>query len=220
LGSRRLFLLVKADGASSLIDERQGTTSVQNETSIKAKEGMLYSFAIKRNWFEFMNTWNALIVAFVVTAALSDAYTKRIPRVLTTSGVLAGLLFHAFAGGLGSSVAAMLIGFAVALTFFWIGAIAGGDVKLIAALGSMLGLERWALAMEIAVFAAALIGLVQVLRSGALIRTLNNIWQIVVSFTRNGVKPIPAFHAGNPSGIRSPFGVAAALGTVVAMVVR
>jgi prepilin peptidase CpaA len=169
---------------------------------------------------EVMNTWNALVVAFVVTAAVSDAYTRKIPRLLTTSGALAGLLFHAFSGGLVSSVAAMLIGFGAALTFFWIGAIAGGDVKLIAALGSMLGLQRWTLAMEVAIFAAAMIGLLQVLRSGAFIRTVKNMGEIAANFARKGVKPDPAFHVGNSNGIRSPFGVAAALGTVLAVVVR
>jgi prepilin peptidase CpaA len=167
-----------------------------------------------------MNTWNAFVVAFVITAAVSDVCTRKIPRVLTTCGVLAGLLFHIFAGGFGSSLAAMLIGFAVALTFFWLGAIAGGDVKLIAALGSMLGLQKWALAMEAAVFAAAIIGIVQVMRSGALIRTLRNMGEITSGFVREGVKPNAAFHVESGGGIRSPFGVAAALGTVLAVVVR
>jgi prepilin peptidase CpaA len=168
----------------------------------------------------FMNTWNALVVAFVVTAAVSDACTRKIPRVLTTFGVLAGLLYHALAGGFGSSVAATIIAFAVGLTFFCVGAIAGGDVKLISALGSMLGLERWILAMEAAVFAAALIGLVQVTRSGALIRTLKNMGEISKTIIRTGLKAHPVLNANNPNAIRSPFGIAAALGTVLAVVVR
>jgi prepilin peptidase CpaA len=167
-----------------------------------------------------MNTWNALVVAFVVTAAVSDACTRKIPRILTTAGVLTGLLYHALAGGLGSSVVAMVIAFAAGLTCFWIGAIAGGDVKLITALGSMLGLNRWMLAMEAAIFVAAVIGLVQVVRSGALVRTLMNIGEITGGFLRQGLKPHPIFHAGNAGTIRSPFGVAAALGTVVAVVMR
>jgi prepilin signal peptidase PulO-like enzyme (type II secretory pathway) len=106
------------------------------------------------------------------------------------------------------------------LTFFWMGAIAGGDVKLISALGSILGLSRWLLAMEAAVFAAAFIGLVQVVRSGALIQTLVNMREIAVGFLRAGVRPHPVIHAGNPRRIRSPFGVAAALGTILALVMR
>jgi prepilin peptidase CpaA len=174
----------------------------------------------KRNGFNFMNTWNALVVAFVVTAAVSDACTRKIPRILTTAGVLTGLLYHAFVGGLGSSIVAMVIAFAAGLTCFWIGAIAGGDVKLITALGSMLGLHRWMLAMEAAIFAAAVIGLVQVVRSGALLRTVINMREITSGFLRQGLRPHPVFHAGNGGTIRSPFGVAAALGTVLAVVMR
>ncbi|MCU1305730.1 MAG: type prepilin leader peptidase family protein [Acidobacteriaceae bacterium] len=167
-----------------------------------------------------MNTWNAFVVAFVVTAAVSDVCTRKIPRVLTTAGVATGLMYHAFAGGIASAMAATVIAFAVGLTFFWVGAIAGGDVKLISALGSMLGLDRWMLAMETAVFAAALIGLVQVVRSGVFVQTLVNIGEICRSFLRIGMKAHPVLNAGNPNTIRSPFGIAAALGTVLAVVVR
>jgi prepilin peptidase CpaA len=167
-----------------------------------------------------MNTWNALVVAFVVTAAVSDACTRKIPRILTTAGVLAGLLYHALVGGFGSSVVAMVIAFASGLTCFWIGAIAGGDVKLITALGSMLGLDRWMLAMEAAIFTAAVIGLVQIVRSGALVRTVMNVNEITSGFLRHGLKPHPVIHASNAGTIRSPFGVAAALGTVLAVVMR
>jgi Flp pilus assembly protein protease CpaA len=167
-----------------------------------------------------MNTWNAFIVAFVVTAAVSDACTRKIPKVLTTAGVAAGLLYHVFAGGIASAVATTIIAFAVGLTFFWVGAIAGGDVKLISALGSMLGLDRWMLAMETAVFAAALIGLVQVLKSGAFGRTLKNIGEITKTIAKTGLKAHPVLNASNPNTIRSPFGIAAALGTVLAVVVR
>lgn len=167
-----------------------------------------------------MSTWNALVVAFVVTAAVSDVCTRKIPRILTTAGVLTGLCYHALWGGFGSSIAATVISFAAALTCFWIGAIAGGDVKLITALGSMLGLDRWMLAMEAAIFAAAVIGLVQVVRSGALVRTVINMGEIAGGFLRQGLRPHPVFHAGNAGTIRSPFGVAAALGTVLAVVMR
>jgi Flp pilus assembly protein protease CpaA len=174
----------------------------------------------KWGWLKIMNTWNAFVVAFVVTAAVSDACTRKIPRILTTAGVAAGLVYHAFAGGIVSALAATVIAFAAGLTFFWVGAIAGGDVKLISALGSMLGLDRWMLAMEAAVFAAALIGLVQVIRSGALMRTLKNMGEISKAIVRTGFKAHPVLNASNPNTIRSPFGIAAALGTVLAVVVR
>src|SRR4051812_44738874 len=121
-----------------------------------------------------MNNWNALVVAFVITAAISDLYARKIPRALTVAGTLAGLVYHVFVGDLKSSFIALLVAFGVGLAFFWLGAIAGGDVKLITALGSILGLHRWVHAMEAAVFAAALIGLVQIVRSGVFVQTLAN----------------------------------------------
>jgi len=167
-----------------------------------------------------MNNWNALVVAFVVTAAMSDVYARKIPRVLTITGTLAGLLFHFTRGDIKSSFIALLVGFGVGLVFFWLGAIAGGDVKLITALGAILGLSKWFLAMEAAVFVAAAIGLLQVVRSGAFLQTISNMQEIATGFMRSGVKPHPVIHASNPRAIRSPFGVAAAVGTIFALVLR
>ena len=43
--------------------------------------------------------WNIVIIAFVVTAAASDLWARKIPRWLTVTGFFAGLLFHAHYGG-------------------------------------------------------------------------------------------------------------------------
>src|SRR5207244_10997265 len=92
-----------------------------------------------------------LIIAFVCAAALFDVRSGIIPRQLSLFGLISGLLIHAFAGGFLSAAIAAVIGFAVGLTFFQLGAIGGGDVKLITALGALLGLRSWVIAMGVAV---------------------------------------------------------------------
>src|SRR2546430_15935673 len=123
--------------------------------------------------------WNALILAFVLTAAVGDIRWRKIPRSLTTVAVLAGLGFHLAFGGFGSALIASLIAFGVGLSFFQLGAIGGGDVKLINALGALLGLDRWILAMEVAVLAAAVIGGAQAVRRGMLKHVGRNIADMV-----------------------------------------
>jgi len=158
-----------------------------------------------------------LILAFVFTAALLDVRSGVIPRQLSLFGFIAGLVIHAFAGGFFSSLAAAIIGFAVGLTFFQLGAIGGGDVKLITALGALLGLKSWIVAMEVAVILAALMALVEVIRRGLLRRTCRNIYEICKSLYNFGFKAHPHINVNNLSMVRTPFGVAAAFGTVFAM---
>ena len=158
--------------------------------------------------------WNALILAFVLTAAVGDVRWRKIPRTLTTIAVACGLIFHLVFGGFVSALIATLIAFGVGLSFFQLSAIGGGDVKLITALGALLGLDRWILAMEIAVLAAALFGIVQALRRGVFKQTLRNIGELVKWLAGRGGVPHPRINVHNAAMIRNPFGVAAALGTL------
>ena len=164
--------------------------------------------------------WTAFIIAFVVTAAYADMRWRRIPNWLTVSGVVAGLFYHGVFGGLGYAFVGMLLGFTIGLTFFRLGAIGGGDVKLITALGALLGLSRWLTAMEIAVFTAAAIALVQAIRRKALGQTGRNMLAILQSLRVNGVTAHPEINIYSPSAICAPFGLAAALGTLLAVTLR
>jgi prepilin peptidase CpaA len=161
--------------------------------------------------------WNVVVVAFALTAGAGDARWRKIPKAFATAGILAGLGFHIYTGGFLSSLAACLIAFAVGVTFFQLGAIGGGDVKLITALAAMLGLRQWLLAMEIAIFVAAAMALVQAVRRGLLRQTLVNVKETMQWVMARGVQAHPVINASNSAMLRAPFGVAAALGTLVAV---
>jgi prepilin peptidase CpaA len=162
--------------------------------------------------------WNALVLAFVLTAAVGDIRWRKIPRSLTTLAVAAGLIFHLVHGGFASALIASLIAFGVGLSFFQLGAIGGGDVKLITALGALLGLDRWIVAMEVAVLAAAAIGIVQAVRRGMLRQMLRNMGELIKWLAgRGAVAAHPRINVSNSAMLRAPFGVAAALGTLFAV---
>lgn len=159
--------------------------------------------------------WHTLVIAFVLTAAAGDVRWRKIPRAFTTAGLLAGLLFHLLYGGLASAAIAAFLAFAIGLTLFQLGAIGGGDVKLIVALGAMLGLKSWLFAMELAVMAAALIALMQAVRHRVLWQTVRNIGASLRWLATSGVKAHPVINVNNPAMLRAPFGVAAAMGTIL-----
>ncbi len=162
--------------------------------------------------------WKIVIVAFVVTAAYADCRARKIPRELTVAGAGLGLLFHAVWGGIVSSVEAAALAFVIGLALFSLGAIGGGDVKLITALGAMMGLPTWEQAMKCTVVAAVAMAVFEVLRHGMLRETLRNIGEIIRGWFSHGLREHPSLNVRNAATLRTPFGVAAAIGTIVTVI--
>src|SRR3954468_19461743 len=95
------------------------------------------------------------VAALVLTAAAIDFRSRRIPNWLTIAGVCAGLLLHGVTAGwsgIGTSLGGMLLGFGVYLILYCLRAMGAGDVKLMAAVGAIIGPQQW-----VAVFVATAI---------------------------------------------------------------
>jgi prepilin peptidase CpaA len=164
--------------------------------------------------------WTSFVLAFAATVAVSDACWRKIPRELTILGLLAGLAYHIFHGGFWSALLASGLGFAASLALFELRALGGGDVKLVTALGAMLGLQHWLLAIEVAIGAAAVMALAGVIRQHKVLETLRNMGRLLRHFAVSGFRPHPEIHVQNQSLVRVPFGVAVALGTICTVVMR
>ncbi len=100
--------------------------------------------------------------AGLVWAAVQDLHSRRIPNVLTFALVLCGIAQSFGAAGTVSPAQSLLglaVGFTLTFALFAIGALGGGDVKLLAGVGAWLGPV-----MALSVFAvAAIVGMVIVL---------------------------------------------------------
>jgi prepilin peptidase CpaA len=164
--------------------------------------------------------WNAFILAFVMTVAVGDARWRKIPRWLTTAGFLAGLAYHSFFGGFWSALGTAGLAFGLGLGLYELRAIGGGDVKLITALGALLGFQHWTLAVEVAVVVAGVMALIGVIRRGVFLQTFRNIGRLLKHFASNGLFAHPEIRVQNEGLVRIPFGVAAAIGTICTVVMR
>lgn len=108
-------------------------------------------------------------IALVVgtAAILEDLYRRRIPNSIPIAAMVSGFVTlsatRGWHGGL-SSLTGALAGFAAFLVFFWLGGMGGGDVKLMAGFGAVLGIER----MPVAVFCTVVCGALLAVASVAL----------------------------------------------------
>ncbi len=102
--------------------------------------------------------WIAVIVG--VAASAQDLLRRRISNWIPAAALAAGLGYHTMAGGWRGALTALAGaagGFAVFLVFYLLGGMGGGDVKLMAGFGAVLGVGRL---LEAALWTAAVGGLV------------------------------------------------------------
>jgi len=87
----------------------------------------------------------AVLVAAVITAAITDLFRQRVPNWLTLPVAVLALCLHYAAGGapaaLGSA-AGWLTGFALLIGLYALGGTGAGDVKLLATVGALTGPSR------------------------------------------------------------------------------
>jgi prepilin peptidase CpaA len=164
--------------------------------------------------------WQAFVLAFAVTVAIGDLWLRKIPRIFTVGGLLIGLLYHIFYGGFWASLSTAGLAFVLGLGLYELRAIGGGDVKLVTAMGAILGFQPWVLAIEVAIALAGLMALAGVIREGKFLQTFRNIGRLLRHFATNGLRPHPEIQVSNAVLVRVPFGLAAGLGTVCTLILK
>lgn len=90
-----------------------------------------------------MMVWTLAVCGFTVAALVTDLRSRRIPNALTVSAFALALAFHLWSSGwsgLGFAFAGFGVGFGVMLVLWLIGGGGGGDVKLMGAVGSWVGI--------------------------------------------------------------------------------
>ena len=129
----------------------------------------------------------AVLTAVVLTAAVFDWRTERIPNRLLGPAILIGFALAAIfgfihsgvsgsLGGFTSSFLAMLAGFIPMFLIFMAGGLGGGDVKLMAAVGAISA--NWEIVLGTAFYgfvASAFIAIIVMIRHRIVLRTVRRI---------------------------------------------
>jgi prepilin peptidase CpaA len=145
-------------------------------------------------------------LAAASVAALIDVWSRRIPNWLTFGtlvlGVVINVWLHGFSGAV-TAIAGAGLGAALLLPFYFMRAIGAGDVKLLAALGALLGP---AALLSVAVYGALVGGAMSMVILFARGRLLLGVGEALVS------RRFPAL-----SGATAPYGVAIAGGVYLSL---
>lgn len=157
------------------------------------------------------------LVPLAVLIIYHDVRYRRIPNpiVLATliSGLLMNITLHGFSGGL-NSIGGCLLAFTLMFILHVFGAMGAGDVKLFAAIGSLLGAQLVLPTFVVVVLTGGLLALVVVVRCGVVRTTLHRVLQILVGLLPGW--PMPRFSVPADRRLTIPYGAAITIGAIIA----
>lgn len=165
-----------------------------------------------------------VLLGLVIAAAVYDVRYRRIPNWLTLLGVLAGLTLNAWLVsdgqpwlGLLFSLKGLALGFGFYFFLYMLHAMGAGDVKLMAAVGALVGWENWFGIFLVTAILGGITGAIMVLVRKRVKHTFFN-----MSFIVSELKSGRSAHLGreeldvkSSKAMRQPHGAIIALGTVV-----
>jgi len=163
---------------------------------------------------EFQLVYVFLPLIYAV-ACYGEIREHRIPNWLTVGAMIlgfgsAGITFGL--PGLSDSALGLLVGGGVFLPFCLMGVVGGGDMKLMAATGAILGWPNVLYALTDTCMAGGILALAIMAWNGVLLTTLSNVFRILVGMPRRtqGLR--------NPPMV--PYGIAIACGTLFSIFFR
>ncbi len=162
---------------------------------------------------------NYFLIGAVLVASLggaSDLRSARIPNWLTYSGLLTALMLRFGVlgwSGFKSGAIGMLVAGVLFFVLFVLGAMGGGDVKLMASVGAWAGSAQVIAVLLAAALAGGLLAIFYMLFRQGVRTTFSNLSELIRFRLTSGLRPHPLLNV-REAGTRVPFGVAIAMGTL------
>lgn len=160
-----------------------------------------------------------VLMVVLVTAAVIDLRTFRIPNWLTVGAMVLGLLINTVQPqqvGFLWALAGLAVGLLMLVPLYALGVMGAGDVKLMAAVGAFLGLPAIVFAVLSTLIVGGVAAVVFSLYRRAFRRMTGNVVDIVQSMAFAafaGIRPQGGMAGGQSVG-RLPYGLSIAVGTL------
>jgi prepilin peptidase CpaA len=165
------------------------------------------------------------LAAVTAIAAASDLHSRTIPNWLVVAGLILGFGLNTYLRGWPGLWSALL-GFGLALALYiplyMLRAMGGGDVKLMAAVGSLAGPQDWFTIFVLASVLGGVFALGLLFLRNSLGATFYNIGHILGNLVRFRAPYAtrPDLDISSPKAITMPHGVAIAAGTYMFLFIR
>ena len=160
-----------------------------------------------------MNPLVVLLPPLFVVAVYTETKHRRIPNWLTGGAIVCALLdavlVSGFDGGKGALLG-MLVGAGVFLPFCLMGAVGGGDLKLMASVGAIVGYPTVWWALYYTCLAGGALALLYAIWTGQLVSAFVKLFRLLIGKRKESGK-------GLKKALTVPYGIAIALGTLWTM---
>lgn len=177
---------------------------------------------------------NFILFGLIVLAVYFDLSTKKIPNAITFPVILWGLIVYTVFGGFVGfkfTLIGFLVGLAIFLLPFILGGMGAGDVKLMAAIGALMG---WKFALKTAVASGLVGGVIVIIYSlykktlwttiksavGLILRPL--VFILATSFNSERLEKAHKYFSEQSVQYEKhyiPYGVAIGLGAIIVFIV-
>ncbi len=156
------------------------------------------------------------LVVVVTVAAACDVRSRRIPNWWVLLGTLLALLLRGTDGmtALFDGLLGLGMAFAVTLPFFALGALGGGDAKLLMTVGAFMGPGKLVGALLVIAVLGGIIALLEGLRRGVALKLLVGATDLLRLWTVRG-RPHAPRSLASPDAIAVPYGLAIATGSII-----
>jgi prepilin peptidase CpaA len=161
-----------------------------------------------------------VLIVLVLAAAVYDVRYRRIPNWISVSGAAVGLALNSFlyggVPGLVFSLRGLALGFGAYFLLYAIRAMGAGDVKLMGAVGSLVGWQDWFGIFLVTAILGGVLAVIVVVARGRVKKTFWNVGYIFGEM-RHGR---PAYinreelDVKNPKSVGLPHGAVIAVGTI------
>jgi prepilin peptidase CpaA len=177
------------------------------------------------DWYKFVNA--AALTLFVVAVSIFDIRERRIPNFLVFPAALIGLIFNLIRfgwEGLAFGLKGLGVAFLLLLIPYLVGGMKAGDVKFLMAIGAFTGATDVIRALLATVLCYPLFAAVAVIKEGKLRITwlrFRRIWWNFLGYFVPSLKlyaiRLDAQDDKSITSVKTPFGVAIAIGTLIAI---
>jgi len=165
----------------------------------------------------------AVLALLTVLGAIFDARQRRVPNWLTLPGVVLGLALNTFlfeTAGLWLSLKGLGLAMAVYLPLYLLRGMGAGDVKLMAAIGALVGPANWFGILVLTSLFGAVAALGAIAIKGRFRQTMWNVWMILVSIRLRQApyQANPDLDISSDRAVRLPHAISICLGTFAFLV--